>query len=179
MQVFDLTELRNFNGNPFTFSNTAHYNEFGNAHNIFINEDTGFAYAVGTSTCGPGGLHIVDISTPSLPSKSACVSDPNVGNERGRIGYNHDVQCVVYNGPDAAFVGKEICFGSNENSVWIADVSQNQMIDRTKTIGIGTYDDYYTHQGWLTEDHKYFITNDELDEYNNAYSNTRTLDLEC
>ena len=44
-----------------------------------------------------------------------------------------------------------------------------------KTIGIGTYDDYYSHQGWLTEDHKYFITNDELDEYNNAYSNTRTL----
>ena len=58
MQVFDLTELRNFNGNPFTFSNTAYYSGFGNAHNIFINEDTGFAYAVGTGTCGPGGLHL-------------------------------------------------------------------------------------------------------------------------
>jgi len=177
MQVFDLTQLRNYDGsNPATFSNTAFYSGFGNAHNIFINEDTGYAYAVGTSTCGPGGLHIVDISTPSLPSKSACVSDPNVGNERGRIGYNHDVQCVVYNGPDTAFVGKEICFGSTENSVWIADLS-TKSDDSTgqKTIGIGTYDDYYSHQGWLTEDHKYFITNDELDEYNNAYSNTRTL----
>ncbi|MFL3057896.1 MAG: choice-of-anchor B family protein, partial [Candidatus Neomarinimicrobiota bacterium] len=60
MQVFDLTELRNFNGNPSTFSNTAYYSGFGNAHNIFINEDTGFAYAVGTGTCGPGGLHIID-----------------------------------------------------------------------------------------------------------------------
>ena len=33
---------------PTTFSNTAYYSGFGNAHNIFINEDTGFAYAVGT-----------------------------------------------------------------------------------------------------------------------------------
>jgi choice-of-anchor B domain-containing protein len=176
MQVFDLKELRNYSGSPITFSNTAFYSEFGNAHNIFINEDTGYAYAVGTSTCGPGGLHIVDISTPSIPSKAACVSDPNVGNERGGVGYNHDVQCVIYNGPDSAYVGKEICFGSTENSVWIADLS-TKSDDSTgqKTIGIGTYDDYYTHQGWLTEDHKYFIANDELDENNNAYSNTRTL----
>ena len=121
MQVFDLTELRNFNGNPSTFSNTAYYSGFGNAHNIFINEDTGFAYAVGTQTCGPGGLHIIDISTPSMPSKSACVSDPNTG--RSNTGYSHDVQCVVYDGPDSEYVGKEICFGSNETRLWIADVS--------------------------------------------------------
>ena len=177
MQIFDLTELRNYSGNPFTFSNTAFYSEFGNAHNIFINEDTGFAYAVGTSTCGPGGLHIVDISNPVSPSKSACVSDPNVGNERGGVGYNHDVQCVVYNGPDTAYVGKEICFGSTENSVWIADLStKSDDSSGAKTIGIGTYDDYYTHQGWLTEDHKYFIQNDELDEYySSSINNTRTL----
>ena len=124
MQVFDLTELRNFNGNPFTFSNTAYYSGFGNAHNIFINEDTGFAYAVGTGTCGPGGLHIIDISTPSSPTKSACVSDPNTG--RSNTGYSHDVQCVVYDGPDSAYVGKEICFGSNETRVWISDVSTKQ-----------------------------------------------------
>ena len=174
MQVFDLTELRNFNGNPSTFSNTAYYSGFGNAHNIFINEDTGFAYAVGTQTCGPGGLHIIDISTPSMPSKSACVSDPNTG--RSNTGYSHDVQCVVYDGPDSEYVGKEICFGSNETRVWIADVStKSEDNSGAKTIGLGSYDNYYTHQGWLTEDHRYFIVNDELDESNNAYNNTRTL----
>ena len=174
MQVFDLTELRNFNGNPFTFSNTAYYSGFGNAHNIFINEDTGFAYAVGTGTCGPGGLHIIDISTPNSPTKSACVSDPNTG--RSNTGYSHDVQCVIYNGPDSAYVGKEICFGSNETRVWIADVStKSDDNSGAKTIGLGSYDNYYTHQGWLTEDHRYFIVNDELDESNNAYNNTRTL----
>ena len=172
MQVFDLTQLRNISS-PTTFSNTAYYSGFGNAHNIFINEDTGFAYAVGTSTCG-GGLHIVDISTPSIPSKSACVSDPNTG--RNGTGYSHDVQCVVYNGPDNDYVGKEICFGSNETNVWIADLNtKSEDSSGAKTIGLGSYDNYYTHQGWLTEDHKYFIVNDELDENSNAYNNTRTL----
>ena len=173
MQVFDLTELRNISS-PTTFSNTAYYSGFGNAHNIFINEDTGYAYAVGTQTCGPGGLHIVDISTPSIPSKAACVSDPNTG--RNGTGYSHDVQCVVYNGPDSNYVGKEICFGSNETNVWIADLStKSEDSSGAKTIGLGSYDNYYTHQGWLTEDHRYFIVNDELDENSNAYSNTRTL----
>ena len=175
MQIFDLTELRNFNGTPFNFSNSAFYGEFGNAHNIFINEDTGYAYAIGTSTCGPGGLHIVDISSPTNPSKSACVSDPNTG--RSNTGYVHDVQCVVYNGPDSNYVGKEICFGSNETNVWIADLStKSDDSSGSKTIGLGSYDDYYTHQGWLTEDHKYFIQNDELDEYySSSINNTRTL----
>ena len=35
MQVFDLTQLRTYSGSPITFSNSAHYNGFGNAHNIF------------------------------------------------------------------------------------------------------------------------------------------------
>ena len=174
MQVFDLTQLRTYSGSPITFSNSAHYNGFGNAHNIFINEDTGFAYAIGTGTCGPGGLHIVDISNPTLPAKSACISDPNTG--RSNTGYVHDVQCVVYNGPDTAYIGKEICFGSNETKVWITDVStKTDDSSGAKTIGLGSYDDYYTHQGWLTEDHKYFIVNDELDELNGGLSNTRTL----
>src|SRR5690606_37714841 len=32
----------------------------------------------------------------------------------------------------------------------------------------------YTHQGWLTEDHRYFIANDEIDEGTFGF-NTRTL----
>ena len=174
MQVFDLTELRNYSGSPITFSNTAHYNGFGNAHNIFINEDTGFAYAIGTSTCG-GGLHIVDIGDPYNPQYSACIRDPNTG--RSGTGYVHDVQCVIYNGPDTAYVGKEICFGSNETAVWITDVSSKTNDNSgSKTIALGSYDDYYTHQGWLTEDHKYLIVNDELDESSSSSINrTRTL----
>lgn len=39
MQVFDLTQLLNASPNT-VFSETAHYNKFGNAHNVFVNEDT-------------------------------------------------------------------------------------------------------------------------------------------
>ena len=48
MQVFDLTRLRNVANPPETFTADANYNEFGKAHNIVINEDSGFAYAVGS-----------------------------------------------------------------------------------------------------------------------------------
>ena len=49
MQVFDLTRLRNVTNPPVTFNNDAHYSGFGDAHNIVINEESGYAYVVGSS----------------------------------------------------------------------------------------------------------------------------------
>ena len=43
MQVFDLTQLDEVTSPPVTFSESAHYSDFRNAHNIAINEDTGRA----------------------------------------------------------------------------------------------------------------------------------------
>ena len=65
MQVFDLKQLGKVTGPPVIFSSTAHYAEQGlsNSHNIAINEETGFAYIVGTNTCA-GGLHMVKIKKP-------------------------------------------------------------------------------------------------------------------
>ena len=154
MQVFDLNQLRNLNGpNPVTFSETAHYGLFGNSHNIVINEQTGFAYAVGCDDCS-GGLHMINIQDPSNPTYAGCYSDD---------GYTHDSQCVIYNGSDDEYVGREICFSSNEDTVTITDVTNK---NNPTTISINGYQGaQYTHQGWLTEDHKYFLCNDELDEY--------------
>ena len=59
MQVFDLTKLRNVNISTFLFADAV-YSEFGNAHNIVINEDSGYAYAVGTNTFN-GGPHFINI----------------------------------------------------------------------------------------------------------------------
>jgi choice-of-anchor B domain-containing protein len=73
MQVFDLTELRSVVNPPVTFNETAHYAGFSNSHNIAINEDSGFAYAVGTNTCS-GGLHMIDISNPLNPTSAGCYS---------------------------------------------------------------------------------------------------------
>ena len=154
MQVFDLNQLRNVNSPPVTFLNTAHYSGFGNAHNIVINEDTGYAYAVGTSTCA-SGLHMVDISRPLTPTFAGCFSDD---------GYTHDAQCVMYHGPDTDYQGHEICINSNTDTVTIVDVTDKSaplQLSRTGYAGHG-----YTHQGWLTEDQTYFLLGDEVDELN-------------
>ena len=153
MQVFDLSALRDAGDLPVEFEETAHYDGFDRAHNLVINEETGFAYAVGSETCSGGGLHMIDIADPLEPQSAGCF---------GEDGYTHDAQCVVYRGPDAEHRGKEICFASNEDTVTVVDVSDKDapvMLSRTGYEFVG-----YTHQGWLTEDHAYFIHDDELDE---------------
>jgi len=48
MQVFDLTKLRDISNPPENLVADTHFTEFGSAHNIVINEDSGYAYPVGT-----------------------------------------------------------------------------------------------------------------------------------
>jgi hypothetical protein len=68
----------------------------------------------------------------------------------------------VYHGPDTDYTDREICFGSNETHVSIADVTDK---DNPAVISMATYPGAsYVHQGWLTEDHRYFVQDDELDE---------------
>ncbi|GIV58752.1 MAG: hypothetical protein KatS3mg042_1665 [Rhodothermaceae bacterium] len=171
LQVFDLTRLLNVATPPVTFTEDAHYDAFGSAHNIVINEDTGFAYAVGLSsggtTCG-GGFHAIDIRDPLQPTFAGCFADYNT-----RRGYTHDAQCVVYHGPDAEHQGKELCFGSNEDKVSIIDMTDKAL---PRVIANASYPNAaYTHQGWLTEDHRYLIVDDELDELQGRTGGTRTL----
>lgn len=56
----------------------------GNAHTMIINEETGIAYVAGTDTC-KGGLHMIDVGTPSDPKFLGCFQ---------RDGYTHDLQCM-------------------------------------------------------------------------------------
>lgn len=174
MQVFDLTQLREPRDGPETFEETAHYDRIHSAHNIVINEETGFAYAVGASgggdTCG-GGLHMIDIRDPVNPTFAGCFADAATG--RRGTGYSHDAQCVVYEGPDEEHRGKELCFGSNETALSIADVTDK---DAPVALAMEDYPSYgYSHQGWLDEAQEYFYMNDELDELQGKASSTRTL----
>lgn len=174
MQVVDLTDLRNYEGTPLTLKEVAHYGQIHSAHNIVINKDTGFAYAVGSSgggkTCG-GGLHMINIQNPANPEFAGCFSDPSTG--RSGTGYTHDAQCVTYHGPDKEYKGHEICIGANETAISIADVTNKK---NPKAISTASYPDYgYVHQGWLTENHRYFFQNDELDELTGKVDSTRTL----
>jgi choice-of-anchor B domain-containing protein len=178
IQIFDLTTLR---GEPSTsepfpraFTETAHYDGIFSAHNIVINEESGFAYVVGAGgggeVCG-GGLHMVDIRDPGAPTFAGCFSDPTTGSVG--TGYSHDAMCVNYRGPDTQYVGRELCFGANETALSIADVT-----DKSNPVAVATasYPNVgYLHQGWISEDHRYFYMNDELDELSGLTPATRTL----
>ena len=165
MQVFDLTRLRSVSNPPEIFAADFHFTEFGSAHNIFINETSGYAYVVGTNRGGPfsGGALFINIQNPTSPISEG-------GFAAG--GYSHDVQVINYTGPDSDHTGKEILVGSNENEVVIADVSDKANPSIISTIAYSNIG--YTHQGWFTEDLNYFIVGDELDEINFG-NNTRTL----
>jgi choice-of-anchor B domain-containing protein len=150
MQVFDLTRLRNVT-TPQTFTADARYAGFGNSHTLAVNTATGFIYAVGTNTCS-GGVHMVNVSSPKSPTNAGCVSND---------GYVHENQCVIYNGPDTTYRGREICFNYNEDTLTIVDVTTKSapvQLSRTGYTGAR-----YTHQGWLTDDHSRLLMNDELD----------------
>jgi choice-of-anchor B domain-containing protein len=168
MQVVDLSRLRTMrpqsSGQPARIDADLLYRDINSAHNIVINEESGFAYSVGTSgggdkTCG-GGLHMIDIRTPKNPTFVGCFADTTTG--RSGTGYSHDAVCINYNGPDTQYRGHEICVGSNENSISIADVTDKQ---NPKALARATYPRVaYAHQGWFTTDHRYFYLDDEADE---------------
>jgi choice-of-anchor B domain-containing protein len=164
MQIFDLTRLRNVT-TPQTFAPDARYDGFGNCHTIAINEESGFAYCVGTKTYG-GGPHVVNIQNPLNPVFSFGYSTQ---------GYCHEAQIVNYNGPDTAHKGKEIFIGANETKVVIMDVT-----NKSNPIVLSTFtyaNSKYTHQGWFTPNQKYWILGDELDETEFGF-NSRTLILD-
>ncbi len=161
MQVFDLTRLRNVT-TPQTFTEDAHYDGFGNAHNIVINTESGFAYGVGTTTFN-GGPHFVDISDPLNPTFAGGYGDNN---------YSHDAQVVTYNGPDTDYTAREILIGSNEDIVALVDITDKANPVEISTI---TYPSIgFTHQGWFTEDQRFFLLGDETDEIGFGF-NTRTV----
>jgi len=173
IQVYDLKKLRKFYDRTGSIVPTVEPDDvytyqasgLGKSHNIIINEESGFLYAVGSSSFR-GGPHILDLKeTPQEPKFIAGFNQD---------GYTHDAQAVIYRGPDVKYQGKEIYFGYNEDTLTILDVSDKdniQIISRVDYV-----DNYYTHQGWLTEDQTHLLMNDELDEQRSTNEKrTRTL----
>lgn len=175
MQIFDLSRLRGAygSGTIATFAPDSTYREVHSAHNVVADTASGFLYIVGANgggeSCG-GGLHMVDARNPKAVSFAGCYNDREGANPRG---YTHDAQCLVYRGPDARYRGRQICIGSNEQEINIADVTDKA---DPKLIGRSSYPDVaYAHQGWFDDEQRYFYMNDELDELNGLVEGTRTI----
>jgi choice-of-anchor B domain-containing protein len=112
---------------------------------------------------------MIDIRDPDDPEFAGCFSED---------GGTHDVQCVIYDGPDERYEGREICFASNNGEefggprvsiVDVTDKSAPVLLSRTPYDG-GSF----SHQGWLTEDQRFFVHGDEGDELDFGHT-TRTL----
>ncbi len=165
MQVFDLTRLRDVEDAPVLFEPDLLYRGEGlnvveSTHNIIINEETGFAYLTNRACAG---IHMVDISEPLSPIFAGC-TEP---------GPTHDAQCVLYRGPDEAYQGREICLRMSGSLFQISDVT-----DKANPVELSNAthpNPAYMHQGWLTEDHQFFIMNDESDVIAGNVDRTRTL----
>ena len=171
LQVFDLTRLRNQTEFQ-TFTPDAVLNTFSRAHNIAINESTGYAYVIGARANGAayysGGPVFIDINAPAAPQEVGGYGDSS---------YTHDAHIVTYQGPDTDYQGREILFGSNSdggenNKVVVLDVTDKSAprLISEMTYGNGGY----THQGWVDPDQRFFYLGDELDEIRYG-NNTRTL----
>ena len=185
MQVYDLEKLRSIpeSAMPAILEHDFHYDLFGNAHNIAINEESGFAYVIGSfrgGTCASnGGLHIIDIRNRLTPEYAGCHVESSAGGYI-RSGYIHDTQCVIYKGPDADYQGREICVSSAEKRILISDVTDKA---NPRTVNVYLYPgNQYYHQGWLSEDQRHFFFNDELDELRGNggtghYTRTLVMDL--
>ena len=175
VQIFDLTRLRTLTGSPaITYNKTQSdglYTGIGSAHNVIINEDTGYLYILGSSA-NSGAPRILDLNTdPENPTVA--------GNFSSTYGYCHDAQVVLYDGPDPDHQGKELLIGSFSSSgkIQIVDVTTKGTIGTSKKISEISYTkQHYTHQGWFTDDKRFFIVGDEEDELNEAgITKTRTL----
>lgn len=164
VQVFDLKKLRAVT-EPQNFSADRILRTTPTAHNMVVNQESGYAYVVGTDRRDKfmGGPHFLDLNDLQ--------SIRFVGGY-AEGGYSHDAQVVNYNGPDQDYTGKEIFLGSNESQLVIVDVTDKE---NPKAISEINYQNtHYTHQGWFDKNQRFFLLGDEQDEMR-VGGKTRTL----
>ena len=166
VQIFDFRKLLNLDpAKPKVFSTktdlTGLFTDLptGRSHNVVVNEAKNYAVAVGaaprSTACG-GGLIFIDLTNITNPTSPGCAAQD---------GYVHDAQCLVYKGPDKKYVGRDICYGYNEDTLTIYDVTNKKnttILSRTSYEGAT-----YTHQGWVLdlEWQEFILLDDEYDEY--------------
>ena len=172
VQFFDLKKLLTLSpSNPKTFDikkDVAWLNLTqgirGRSHTVQANEELNYAMAVGAGgrpgrndTCA-GGPIFINVDDPKKPYIEGCAPQD---------GYTHDAQCIVYRGPHRKYYGRDICYGYNEDTLTIYDVTNKKgigaasIISRTPYVGAS-----YTHQGWVIDPmwQTHLVMDDEMDE---------------
>jgi hypothetical protein len=208
MNVFDLTRLRGLGaveaGGKRMLPPDRNYPTAFSAHNIAINEETGFAYIVGGNTglvvpdqC-LSGLHMVNIQDPKNPTFAGCHA---MGEGRGTgVGLGNAVLDFVDRRTGGVTGGQRIEQGpvsyihdtqcvvyrgpdedyQGKELCFNSSEDHMSIVDVTnkrlpEQVALVEYPDTaYAHQGWLTADQTHFLMGDELDEGDTAEL-TRTI----
>jgi len=154
----DIVDLANVDDGVVRFVKRFTGSGFNDAHNIYINEATGFAYVV-SSNLGGGGLAALSLANPEDPVFVGAWPFTGV----------HDVYVSSYKtGP---YAGREIAFDFNPGyGLSIVDVTvKSNMFELSRLTypHLGT-----THQGWLTDDKSHVLFGDESDETSAGLTST-------
>lgn len=130
---------------------------FDNAHNIAVNEASGFAYVVSGNLSA--GLVAVNLANPTNPSVAGVWPFAGV----------HDV--FVHSYTSGPYAGREIafCFAPGSGLIILDVTTKSNMFELSRLLypNLGT-----THQGWLTDDERYIIFGDESDESSSGLTST-------
>ncbi|KAF3349320.1 hypothetical protein HYQ45_008522 [Verticillium longisporum] len=174
VQFFDMKKVLDLDpANPKNFTQadlTGHWDELpvGRTHNIVVNHELNYAIAAGSVGGNAtirvrdnlpcrGGLIFLDISDPTNVTSPGCAAGD---------GYVHDAECLVYRGPDTRYYGRDICYGYNEDTLTIYDVT-NKVGNVTNIISISDFPGAeYIHQGVVNNEtwQEYLFLDDEFDE---------------
>lgn len=174
VQIFDMKKLLTLDpANPTNFTQddlTGHWNELpvGRTHNIVVNQELNYAIAAGSVGGNEtirvrgnlpcrGGLIFINMTDPANPTSPGCAAGD---------GYVHDAECLIYRGPDKRYYGRDICYGSNEDTLTIYDVS-DKVGNVTKIISSTSYPGaVYVHQSVVNDqqNQEYLFIDDEFDE---------------
>ncbi len=161
IQVIDLTHV---DVNVVTEVATVDDDNNGRTHNIAVDSASGFLYRCGGGD-GSAGIRVYDLSDPASPQR--------VGTWNNR--YVHDAQVVTHT--QGEYAGRELAYccsntgsGGGAAGLHILDVTDK---DEITVLGATTYPGgRLSHQGWLSEDRRYFFLNDERDERDEEWTTT-------
>ena len=150
----------------------------GGAHNLVAFEERDIvAMTIAEDPTCDGGIVFYDVQDgiETTPELLGCVGGPQ---DSWLKSSTHDAQCVTYAGPDDDYNGtndpnglaSDICLMFQEgDGVFVIDVSEitrdRKADGRATLLTRFTYETInYAHQGWFTEDQRWVLFNDELDE---------------
>ena len=160
MQIFDLSNI-DPPARQVKLVGTLTQSGLQRSHTMYINEESGFAYLAGSNLSG-GRLLAVSLANPAAPVIAGQALDPF---------YVHATQVVSYHtGP---YAGREIAFCYDGSvGLRILDVTSKSNMYLRSSVTYPTLS--YCHQGELTDDRRFVLIDDELDESDGLVGTTTT-----